>query len=782
MVDRAENIISIPADQVNLALYLRRYIKIASKRWGMIALCTVIGLAIGIFVALKLPNKYQAYSTIGVVPSIEVGSAKIQEESSNYYENQLEYMTNASVQARIEKRLASYYSSSNEIPKYVIRAIKPPKKSFYKLVVESGDFDFCKLYAQIWPEEFLRYKQELREKSIETTFSSLKKDIMFYTMRLDQIRSNMIAFQKTHNVASAREMGNAAQQRLDKALDELEQKKAELMMLKAMTKEDLASGVYGRGNKSTGLDPQLKQDLKNLDAIALSGDLLLKYGDPVYLSLQMDLQSKKAEWQKYSETLKPKHPYMVNLQREIDQLEQRVNVRLDLIEQQRKAQIEAREKEVKGYEPVIEALKKEVMENRSIQVEYDNLKDQEVRTLAVLNDLQQNLEKINLVQRTEEKIDILESGMGTPAPVGPNRPLIILAGLFLGLASGIGLVYFLHQLDDRLDLAEDIEMALDFPVLGQIPIVSLKDKNKKQILITNGIESGSVFAESIRGVRSSLLFGCNREKKNILLVTSAIPGDGKTTFAVNFAITLMMAKHKVLIIDSDMRRGGIHNFLDVYKSPGLSDYLLGKADIRDIIRVGTGNLDKLNFITCGPVTNNPGELLVGERFKQLVAYVRSEFEYVIIDSPPLASIDDTFSIAGYSDGVLFVVKAGHTGMRFAKSALNSIQRRGAHVLGLVLNGITEDNPYYYYSHYYNVYYRATMPKGNGDFEKVDASKPVLSIQEEAELLASKKGIPTLEPKPIHKAEWFKSWRAMKKKIRNFKAGVKPDLDDDDSIT
>ena len=176
----------------------------------------------------------------------------------------------------------------------------------------------------------------------------------------------------------------------------------------------------------------------------------------------------------------------------------------------------------------------------------------------------------------------------------------------------------------------------------------------------------------------------------------------KTTFTTNFAITLALAGHRVLLIDADLRRGASHTFFGNKREPGLSDVLLGEEHWTDVMR--QTSVDTLKVIHSGPLPGNPGELLISPIPEQLINEAREEFDFVIFDCPPLTAIDDTFSLIPFSDGVLFVVRSGVTSMRFAKNSLQAIRQRGAQVLGLVLNGIAADNPYYYYQHYYHGYY------------------------------------------------------------------------------
>ena len=221
------------------------------------------------------------------------------------------------------------------------------------------------------------------------------------------------------------------------------------------------------------------------------------------------------------------------------------------------------------------------------------------------------------------------------------------------------------------------------------------------------------------------------------VISSAVPGDGKTTFTVNFATTLAHAGNRVLLIDADLRRGNIHSYFDKSREPGLTDVLTGKLHWRDVV-VPT-ELNNLELITTGPLPPNPGELLISPVMAQFLAEARETYDHILFDCPPLTGIDDTFCVVSLADGLIFVIKAGQTSMVFAKNALAAVRQRGASIIGIVVNGITTDHPAYYYNYYYHAYYSDNQTKTIDPATSRPASKmaarrsaPPNSIQAEAQ--------------------------------------------------
>jgi capsular exopolysaccharide synthesis family protein len=373
---------------------------------------------------------------------------------------------------------------------------------------------------------------------------------------------------------------------------------------------------------------------------------------------------------------------------------------LEEIDSKRLASIKSLKIDEDALKPVLDDLQKKLFEARQVQADFNKLQEEESNIKQVLERLNRQLQEIEITPTDESQFNVLEEGAGSPVPVEPNRVKMVLTGLLAGLMLGLGLVYFLDRLDDRLELAEEIEAALQEPVLGQLPKVQKQDGS--DCLLVTRLDEHHMFSEALRGVRSAVLLGFGLDRKKVLLVTSAVPSDGKTTFTTNFAITLAIAGHRVLLIDADLRRGATHTFFGNAREPGLSDVLLGELHWTDVMR--QTNIETLKVIHSGRLPGNPGELLISPIPQQLIEEAREEFDFVIFDCPPLTAIDDTFSLLPFSDGVLFVVRSGQTSMRFARNSLHAIRQRGAQILGIVLNGIAADNPYYYYQHYYHGYY------------------------------------------------------------------------------
>lgn len=745
-------------DRVNLFFKYRRYIKMLSRRWPILLLSCLIGTAAMGYKAYKTPDIFQAASKIGVAPKINrpyATGVQMVEELNFFYDNQIALMGSRDVLNRVEQGLKEKKISTGT-ERLEPAAIRD--KGNITMLVRSTNFELARAYASLWAKAFLEFKAEQREGLIGKSARSTREEIIKYEGRLEKVRTAITEFQRENNIASMKEMGEAQQKHYDERYREYQDIITLRQRLEKKSNQDLADA--GIGEKTTVVQDGEKKTTSSFE----TRDPLAKYLEgSAYSKLNFELKQKEAEQERLTQTLKPQHPYMAKLAEDIDRLQDSIRYELEEIESKRLARIRSLKIDEEALKPVLDDLKDKLLKSRQVQIEFSKLQEEETSVKGVLERLNRQMEDIALTPVDESQFNVLEEGVGVPMPIEPNRVKMVLTGLMAGMILGLGLIYFLDRLDDRLELAEEIEEALQEPVLGQIPRVQKQDG--ADCLMVTRLDDHSMFSEALRGVRSAVLLGFGAERKKVLLVTSAVPSDGKTTFTTNFAITLALAGHRVLLVDADLRRGASHTFFNSPRDPGLSEVLLGSEHWSDVLR-GT-NIPTLKVIHSGKLPNNPGELLISPIPAQLIAEAREEFDFIVFDCPPLTAIDDTFSLIPFSDGVLFVVRSGQTSMRFAKNSLHAIRQRGAQILGLVLNGIEPDNPHYYYQQYYHGYYtheaKIAGERAGGPARQMAAPKRARgqSIQEMAEAYDSSAAAGPLEDSAT-KAAQFRARRMAKK--------------------
>ncbi|MDQ6785707.1 MAG: polysaccharide biosynthesis tyrosine autokinase [Acidobacteriota bacterium] len=303
-------------------------------------------------------------------------------------------------------------------------------------------------------------------------------------------------------------------------------------------------------------------------------------------------------------------------------------------------------------------------------------------------------------------------------PIGPNRSRNILIAFLISLSAGIGLAFLLDYLDDSVRTSDDIGRYLGLPTLALIPHQSSGDKRKLNIAAGKSGDSNSslalvslrdnrsAIAEAYRHLRTSLLFSSAGKPPQTILVTSSQPSEGKTTTAINTAITLAQAGADVVIIDCDLRRPRLHSHFGLENGNGLTNYLSGEKNTDNLLKPYAG-LPKLKVITSGPIPPNPAELLSSGEMKNLLQFLKGNYKHVIIDSPPAISFTDAAILSTLVDGVILVAMAGKSSMHLIRRFKQRLGTIGARIYGVVLNGVRLNSvEYNYYGYGYTSDYYA----------------------------------------------------------------------------
>ncbi len=348
---------------------------------------------------------------------------------------------------------------------------------------------------------------------------------------------------------------------------------------------------------------------------------------------------------------------------------------------------------------------------------------------------------------------------GTPgAPISPRVGYTLSVAFFLSLFGGVGLAFAREYFNTRIKSVEDVDRLLNLPTLGLIPQVSPKELSKSSGYYSYGGEtkalaklangrplpadfniglsafalSASPIGEAYRQLRTSILLSSSEDVRNrIILVTSSQPGEGKTTTSFNIAISLAQTGASVLLIDCDLRRPQLQKLFDSYGQertfqPGLSRYLSGQCKISDIFIPSP--IPYLTLITCGQMPPNPAELLGSQRMQSLLSYAVEKFDYVILDTPPMLSFADATILAAMADSVILVVHCQRSKRELVKRTCRKLDETNSRILGVVLNGITQEHSSYYYGYDYygyGAYYRyghvANQGNGKASGTKLPAS-------------------------------------------------------------
>jgi len=385
-----------------------------------------------------------------------------------------------------------------------------------------------------------------------------------------------------------------------------------------------------------------------------------------------------------------------------------------------------------------ESAKSEAIQQNQAAIKFNILKQNVETTKALYNDFLQKTNQAQIEQRQEAN-DMRIIDPARASLVGPRRGRAIFIGLLLSLAAGVGLALLLEYLDNTVKSVEDVTGATQLPTLALIPSMDADakrlatgKKNGRQKAPDSGAAQVSVGAllargmqplgdnlaglgtlssvvESYRMLRTSVLLSTAGAPPKTILITSSQPGEGKTTTAVNTAISLSQLGASVLLIDADLRRPAVHTAFKIPHARGLSNYLSSNTPLDDlIVKLPLPNLSAL---PCGPIPPNPAELISSERMKELLRALSLQYDHILIDSPPLISVTDPVILSAMVEGTILVVQAGKSARELVRRARRELAMAGARVIGVVLNNVNIKREGYDEYDYYR--YASGYSYGNG---------------------------------------------------------------------
>ncbi|RPI15691.1 MAG: polysaccharide biosynthesis tyrosine autokinase [Ignavibacteriae bacterium] len=350
-------------------------------------------------------------------------------------------------------------------------------------------------------------------------------------------------------------------------------------------------------------------------------------------------------------------------------------------------------------------------------IEYANLererKSDEKLYLMLLEKYQEAL--IN-EESQPNNVKIIDYGKTPKEKSKPNRFLIIMIGVLVGLSIGYGFALFRNILDVSVKSPEELEN-IGISLIGWVPTFMRISRNgsrnapsEQELILSYNTDSAP--AESFRTLRTRLQFSkLEPEPIKTILITSSIPREGKTIISANLAASFALS-NKVLLLDCDFRKPRIHNIFNQKRYPGLCDFLFGTVGFEEIIR--DTQFDNLSLITCGTIPTNPAELIASKHMQTFLNLVKPKFDYIIIDSPPLATVTDAELLSSYADGTVVVSLANKTRLDLLINTIETLNKINDSFIGVILNNFDYQATYGSYYKYYYYYYGSEKGKESGE--------------------------------------------------------------------
>jgi succinoglycan biosynthesis transport protein ExoP len=584
-----------------------------------------------------------------------------------------------------------------------LRVVLAPNTHIIEVHYRSADKDLAATVVNTLMTTYTENNFKSRFDSTMQASDWLSKQLVDLQMKVETSQEKLVHYQKEHEILGIDEKQNITTSKLDelnKALTAAESERMDRESVYRLVQAGDTDTITSAANAldSAGASTQSVSSLldtlrsKQADLKIQAAELNTQFG-PAYPKLaQINNQLKEIDIQVLAETRKIagkiKGQYLAALQRE--------NMLHDALENQKQEANKLNESAIE-----YSLLKRDLDTNRQL---YEGLLEK-LKEAGVSAGLRSNNFRI---------VDVARSPNG---PIEPNIPRNLSFAFMLGLTSGVGLAFLLEGLDNTVRTTEQAQMISGLPPLGMIPLGSRTTRegnstkrlviatSKEAVELITQVRPQSQMAESYRALRTSLLLSNLGAPPKVIMITSALPQEGKTTTSINCAVVLAQKGIRVLLIDADLRRPSIHKTLGMGPRSGLSNVLTGSATLEQAI-TRSSILPNLSVLPAGTPPPNPAELLASTNMRDVLEQLRGQYDHIVVDTPPTLSVTDAVVLSPRADAIVLVIRSGQTTKQALRRSRDILTQVNAKVSGVLLNAVDLSSPdYYYYYEYQGKYAR-----------------------------------------------------------------------------
>ncbi|CAA6821177.1 MAG: Capsular exopolysaccharide family [uncultured Thiotrichaceae bacterium] len=682
------------------------YLKNMSRHKMIIVVLSLMGLLVGYFLSQVIKDQYTAVATIKIDAEpvqildygIDVHQKKSMINNAIFFQTQYKLLRSKKLAKRVieDLSLESYLQSQSKLtpgatdvlerfkeevvalrdqffttkPKQIVPVqleniflesltIRPLKDSqIVEVTFQSNDEQLSIDVVNGFIKNFMEQRAEIHRVSADRAATFLRNELLTARGRLQESEEELLTYAKQNNIIDTKGDRSIIAQ----SLEDLS-----AAYIKAKQQRIMAESVYAEQREAAGdlyaADSNLISDLKErVSAVSVNYTEKLK-------------------------TYKPDYPEMLALRSQINELNKQISAERGRakrsVANDMKASFQSSLQQERRLNSEILSYEKQLLNFEDRNLQYTNLQRETETNRVHYEGLLQRLKEVTVVgSSSNESIDIIDDAYPSVRPSSKRSLLNALLGMIVGLFAGAGLALLKSLMNQRVQSLEDLQdMQLPYHILTALPKVKHPKKNNIPLLAAN--KPNSSMAESIRYLYANLTMGNTQKIPRVLLITSSIPGEGKSSTVINLASMLAKNGKRVLIIDGDLRKPTIHKHLRVDNSEGLSNYLAGLSAKLPLKKVASKS--PLFVIPAGPMVSDPVGILSTQKMIDLCATLRDSFDQVIIDSPPVLGMADALVLSNRSDATLFVVSNDKPSKKDIHSALRNLEKGFANIVGIAFS-------------------------------------------------------------------------------------------------
>jgi capsular exopolysaccharide synthesis family protein len=682
----------MPAEPVTREVHLRDYWKtVWQGRYTALAVFAVIIAVVAAWTLLQTPI-YRATATVEIQPQARrlgpgqdvsglgmTGYGWLAEE--RFQNTQLEVVRSRSVAERAFKALGlskdpRFASSKDPIASFGGRYRVAPRREtgLIEITVEGPDPNEIARWSNAVADAFVARNFDRARDNAQKALDQLKELMTGFHQDVTQAEDQRVQMLRDTEIYSPENQQAIVRLRLEKFNAELAQVQSDVGRLGALLRKI-------RELQASDGDPMTVPDLQQ--------DLVLQELNKKKVQVEGEFDSVKV-------TFRPGAPPYLQKQSELERVKSGIRDQIASIQGRIQNQYDLAKGSETSLIGRIRAAEDEAFQLGLATSRYDVAKTDADTKQQLYTAITKTMNEVSIsAELLNNNVTILDRAVPPSAPFKPSRMLNVFLGSLIGIFLGLGTVFFLDYLDNTLRSPEDIESYLRLTTLAVVPKRTDDDRSTRAV------------KEAYQSLRTGLIFSSANRKKRVVLITSTAPQEGKSSTAAQLARTLASAGDRVIVLDCDLRRPTQHFHHEQAQDVGLTNYLVsapGAADWRSLVHKDPA-IAGLHVMTCGPIPPNPPELLGSDRFHDLVDELRAAYDWVIVDSPPAASLSDAILLAALSDLVVLVVRHNVTDRDLIARTVQLFRNVHANVVGVVLNNVDLGKAYkndqYYAGYYYS---------------------------------------------------------------------------------
>ncbi|MBN8419620.1 MAG: polysaccharide biosynthesis tyrosine autokinase [Verrucomicrobia bacterium] len=693
----------------------QRYKILLRRRWWFLLLTASIGVCVQALRITGRPQEFRSLAKLVAGGQLAFNdNVTWREQQQDFYGTIIETIESAEMKRRALDRVRALNPDVKDSD-VEIRVAQTKGSAIFNVLATGSEPKYTKIFLDALLDEFIAFRQNIREQAQGKVIQQFLQEVVSKQKAMEDSLERLTRFKAANNILTITNGNNLAAQFLVNLENQRDMQRTTLEELRlaianvnaAMeARERMLSSAGGAGaapqaaGATQGADNSQPTGIKS-DTTSGRGGMTMAEQD--YLRTKSKITELKTKLDSLLIQFKQQHPMVQDVSEELAAQKALLTSYAEQIQQEMHTQMADIQRRIQVLDAQILEKQKEALDLGSKIAEHDKL-------LKAAESAKMTYDKLF------EKVESIQSNFASQAdfvaiqeraiPAYENvedwvMPIVI--GLIGGMGVGIVILLLFDRLDDRMNSYSEFQTL--FPgeaVLGQVP----EQRNRGDVALLRPNDDRHLYAEAFRNVRSSILFkNWQGKPPKTILITSAVPNEGKTTVTSNLAVTMALAGARVLLADCDLRRGGVSELFKLPSTPGLSEALRGKVHWRDAVQeTSTRNLD---LLARGDVFDQTSEMLLSKTAEEMLREMGEEYDYVIFDSAPVLVADDTASFAPKLDCVLFVVRMSSTMARLSGKALDLLYERQVNIGGVILNRSSSNLKEYTYYNYASYYYAPT---------------------------------------------------------------------------